>query len=320
MLLILGMLLWIGSFLKYETIGLVEVESINPGFILLLSLIGNSALVTKIFAFLMVLVGSLLFNFILTKYDLVPKNILIPAMVYMVLMSYSPDLLCLHQVSISGFLIVIVLYFIFQVYTEEEAFPQVFNSGLMIGVASMFYFPSIYFLIFIWITFIIFSLYKWREWLIVLIGFLVPYIFLFTFYFWVDQLEENLSAYENYFSNLRFFDFSFTYSYLGYFIIANVIIFSLLSLFNLSTEIGEKTINIRKHYWTVFWLFFTALITYTISGFYNQAHQIFILVPVSVFISYTLSYSRKVIWTEIIFGLLVLMIFFNNLLTSFNIL
>ncbi len=256
----------------------------------------------------------------LTKYDLVPKNILIPAMVYMVLMSYSPNLLHLHHASISGLMIVIVLYFIFQVYAEEQAFPQVFNSGLLIGVASLFYFPSVYFLFFIWITFIVFSLYKWREWLIVLIGFIVPYIFLFTYYFWFDKLEVALLAYEDYFSNLSFIDFSFSFSYLSYLIMGFVIVFILYSLFTLSTEVGEKTINIRKHFWTVFWLFFIAILTYLISGNNFHSHQVFILIPVSVFISYTLSYSRRVIRTEIIFGLMVLLIVVNNLFSSFNIL
>lgn len=320
LLLLLGILLWVGAFLKPASVESEINEYLNPGYFLLLSLIGNSALGTKVFAFLMILGGALLFNFILTKYDLVPKNILIPAMVYMVLMSYSPNLLHMHHTSISGLMIVIVLYFIFQVYAEEQAFPQVFNSGLLIGLASLFYFPSVYFLFFIWITFIVFSLYKWREWLIVLIGFNVPYIFLFTYYFWFDQLEVALLVYEDYFSNLSFIDFSFSFSYLSYLIMGFIIVFTVYSLFILSTEVGEKTINLRKHFWTVFWLFFIAILTYLISGNNFHSHQVFILIPVSVFISYTLSYSRKVIRTEIIFGLMVLLIVVNNLLTSFNIL
>ena len=320
LLLILGILLWLGAFIKPVSVENEINEYLNPGYFLLLSLIGNSALFTKVVAFLMILGGALLFNFILTKYDLVPKNFLIPAMVYLVLMSYSPNLLHLHHASISGLMIVIMLYFIFQVYAEEQAFPQVFNSGLLIGVASLFYFPSVYFLFFIWITFIVFSLYKWREWLIVLIGFIVPYIFLFTYYFWFDKLEVALLAYEDYLLNLSFIDFSFSFSYLSYLIMGFVILFILYSLFRISTEVGEKTINIRKHFWTVFWLFFIAILTYLISGNNFHSDQVFILIPVSVFISYTLSYSRRVIRTEIIFGLMVLLIVVNNLLSSFNIL
>jgi len=320
LLVLLGILLWIGAFIKPVSVEKNIIEFLNPGYSLIISLIGNSALVGSIIAFLMVFAGAFLFNFILTKYDLVQKNTLIPSLVYIVLMSHSTSLLYYHPACISGFLMVVVLYYTFQIYTEEEAFPQVFNSGLVIGVASLFYFPSVFFLLFIWITFILYSLYKWREWLIVLIGFIVPYIFLFTYYFWFDQLEAALLAYNNYFLNLTFFDFSFSYSYLSYIILGFIIVFTVWSLFTMSTEIGEKTINIRKHFWTVFWLFFIAILTYTISGFDFHSYQVFILIPVSVFISYTLTYSSREIWTEFIFGLMVLLIIVNNLLTSFNIL
>jgi hypothetical protein len=83
---------------------------------------------------------------------------------------------------------------------------------------------------------------------------------------------------------------------------------------------GEKTINIRKYYLTILWLFFIALLTLVISGNYFQFHQVFVLIPVSVFISYTLAYAKRVIWAEMIFGFVVLLIVANNLLTAFNIL
>ena len=319
-LLLLGILLWLGAFIKPISFEPNINEFLNPGYFWTISLIGNSGLLANVIAFIIIIAGALLFNYTLTKNDLVPKNTLIPSMVYLVLMSHSPNLLYFHPVLVSGLLIIIVLYYIFQVYTEEEAFPQIFNAGFMLGIASLFYFPSIYFILFLWITFILYRLFKWREWLIPVFGFLTPYILLFTYYFWFNKLDVVLSAYSDYFSHLAIFDFTFDYPVINYIIILFIILFMFWSLFLLSAEIPEKIISIKKRYWTVFWLFIMALLTYLFCQSFYSSHQILILIPGAIFISYTFSIVRKLIWIEIIFGVMTFMIIVNNLLSALHIL
>ncbi len=319
-LLLLGILLWLGAFIKPISFEPNINEFLSPGYFWTISLIGNSDLLANIIAFIIIITSALLFNYTLAKNDLVPRNTLIPSMVYLVLMSHSPNLLYFHPVLVSGLLVLIVLYYIFQVYTEEEAFPQIFNAGFMLGIASLFYFPSLYFILFIWITFILYRLFKWREWFITFLGFITPYILLFTYYFWFDKLNEALLAYSDYFTHLAIFDFNFDYPVINYITITLIIFLILWSLFLLSTEIQEKIISIRKRYWTVFWLFAIASITYAFSQSFYKTHQIFILIPASIFISYAFSYITKLFWIEIIFGLMTLLIIVNNLLTAFQIL
>jgi len=318
-LLLLGVLLWLGTFIKPISVVTNINELLNPGYFFIVSLFGQQALPANIFAFVLIIAGALLFNYTLTKNDLVPKNTLIPSLVYLVLMSHSPNLLYFHPAIISGFLIILVLHYIFQVYTEEQAFPQIFNAGLLLGLSSLFYFPSFYFILFIWITFVLYRLFKWREWLITIFGFITPYILLFTYYFWFDKLNEALLAYSDYFSQLAVLHFTFDYSIINYITTAFIIFLILWSLFLLSTEIQEKVISIRKRYWTVFWLFAIALVTYVFSQSYYKSHQLFILIPASIFIAYAFSYIRKLFWIEIIFGLMTLLIIVNNLLTAFQI-
>ncbi|OQX78841.1 MAG: hypothetical protein B6D61_04640 [Bacteroidetes bacterium 4484_249] len=314
---VLSGILWLSGFITpiFDT---TETNTfLAPAYSILFQFVISHSLISTTIAFILVLSGALFFNFTLTKNDIAPKNTLIPAMVFLLLMSHSPGLLYLHEALIPSVLLLIVIYFLFQVYTTEDAYPQVFNSGLLIGISSFFYFPSIYLLLFVWLTFIVFSLYKWREWTIVFFGFITPYVFLWTYYLWNDELNLAFNAYHDYFNSISFFIFSYSCSVLSYFISAIIILLFLWSFFQMTSSIQEKLINIRKKFWSVFWLFLTALFILIISGSTSNTQQVFLLIPFSVFIAYGFSRTTKLIWIELTVSILAILIIINNLTAIF---
>lgn len=316
-LLLLAILLWIGAILQPHVDIVNASPFLTPGYSFLLHLLNDNAKLKVILALVFVISGAFIFNYSLTKFDLVPKNTLAPAMVYIVLMSYSPSLLCLHPVAIPAFLTVLILYYLFQVYTEEEAYAQIFNIGLLIGISSFFYFPSIFLLLFIWLTFIIYRLYYWREWMIPIAGLITPYLFLFTYYFMVDSLEPAFLAYTNYFSYITIFHFNFGFSILNYIITSLIVLLFLWSGFLLLSGIQEKIISLRKRYWTIFYLLAIAIVTYFFSDVFFKWHQVFSLVPASVFVAYAFSQLKNLRWVEIYWGIIFTLIAINNLMLAF---
>lgn len=317
LLLLLAFVFWFGAFLHPSIIPVDATPFLTPGYSLLLRLLQGNHFLQILIAFILVFSGALLFNYSLTKFDLVPKNTLVPAMVYVVLMSYSPSLLGLHPVVIPTFLTVLILFYLFQVYTEEGAFAQIFNIGLLIGISSLFYFPSIFLIVFIWLTFIVYRLYSWREWVIPLTGIVTPYLFLFTYYFMIDGLKPPYLAYLTYFSKLTIFKFSFDFSVMNYVITTLLALLFIWSAFMLLGDIQEKIISLRKRYWAVFWLLNAAILTYIISDNFFKWHQEFILIPASVFIAYAFSQLKSLKWAEIFWIVFVLLIAINNLLVLF---
>ena len=315
-LLLLTVLLWIGAFIHPQVNPIDTEYYLTPGYSLLLSLLNSNHLLQVIIALILIISGALAFNYSLTKFDLVPKNTLVPAMVYIVLMSYSPSLLSLHPTALPALLTVLVLYYLFQVYTEEEAYGQVFNIGLLIGISSLFYFPSIFLILFIWLSFIVYRLYTWREWMIPLTGIITPYLFLFTYYFLVDSLEPAYLAYADYFSKMTIFHFSFEFSIMNYIITSLIVLLFLWSAFLLLSNIQEKIISLRKRYGAVFWLFAVAMFTYLFSDVFFKWHQVFCLIPASVFIAYTFSQVKRLRWVEIIWGILFILIVINNIMVA----
>lgn len=317
LLLFISIVLWIGAIIRPMAIPVDSESYLTPAYSLLLSILNGNLTLHAIIAMVLVISGALVFNYSLTKFDLVRKNTLVPAMIYIVLMSYSPNLLGLHPAALPALFTVLILFYLFQVYTEEEAYAQIYNIGLLIGISSLFYFPSIFLILFIWLTFVVYRLYSWREWVIPITGIITPYIFLFTFYFMVDNLEPAYLAYVDYFTKMTIFRFSFDFSILNYIITTLIILLSLWSAFLLLTDIQEKIISLRKRYWAIFYLLAIAILTYFISDVFFKWHQIFILIPASVFIAYAFSQLKNLKWVEIIWGILFILIVINNLLVIF---
>lgn len=317
LLLILGGMLWSGSIFGSLTFDIASDPYLTPAYALLGNFIRMNTLISTISAFFLMLLGAFILNYTLSKFSLVQKNTLIPAMIYTVIMSHSSSLLYFHPTIVPSLLFVIILYFLFQVYTATEAYSQVFNSGFLIAVSSLFYFPSIYFLLLIWLSFIVFRLYYWREWLIVLFGFLTPYLFLWTYFFWMDELHVVFAAYSGYFSTLDFFKYDIHFSILNYFNSAVLIILVLWSAFLVAGDLNEKIISVRKRFWSLFWLFIIAILTYIIAGNLFKIHQVFILIPSAAFIAYGFLRSRRTFWLDVFFTLLVVLILIDNLATLF---
>jgi hypothetical protein len=313
LLIFLAGALWAGAFVNPVLPDFDTNHYLMPGYHLVMIVIGDNALISVVLAFLLVLIQAFFLNYILIRNDLVPKNTLIPAMVYLILMSHSRTLLQLHPVIISNLFLIIILFNLFKVYTQEDAYTEIFNAGFLTAVGSFFYFPFLYFILFIWMTFIVYSLYKWRDWLIPFTGLITPYIFLLTYFFWSDELFLVLDAYAGYYSTVAFIPLYLQFSLIDWIIAGIIVLLFLWSFLKLIANIQERIISIRKQYGTIFWLLVVCLLTYMGSGSYANSHLAMIAMPVSIYFSYGFSNIKRKFWIELFFGILTLVILFNSL-------
>lgn len=313
LLIFLAGVLWAGAFVNPVLPDFDTNHYLMPGYHLVMMLIGDNALISVVLAFLLLLIQAFFLNYILIRNDLVPKNTLIPAMVYIILMSHSKTLLQLHPVIISNLFLIIILFNLFKVYTKEDAYTEIFNAGFLTATGSFFYFPFLYFILFIWMTFIVYSIYKWRDWLIPFTGLITPYIFLLTYFFWSDELFLVLDAYAGYYTTVSFIPLYLQFSLIDWIIAVVIVLLFLWSFLKLIANIQERIISIRKQYGTIFWLLFVCLLTYLGSGSYANSHVALIAMPVSIYFSYGFSNIKRKIWIELFFGILTLLILFNSL-------
>ncbi len=317
-LLVLQLVLWLGAFFSPIAPEPVNYEYLAPGFTVVMNLIGQNALASTILAFVLVLLGALVFNYTLEIRELSAKNSLIPAMFFILVMSIHPSLLTVHPALIATLILIIVLYNTFAIYTEEEAYAKVFYSGLLIAISSLFYFPSIYFLVFLWLTFISFRLYKWREWILVLFGFFTPYILIWAYYFWFDMWYLQMDDYYLYFNRLTLIKSVKTFSILDYVLAGMISVLFLNAFSRISINLQENIISVRKRFWSASLFFLIALISILFSGRTAETHLTILYLSMSVVTIGLFFRLRRFFWTELYLGILILLIILNNYAFAFK--
>jgi hypothetical protein len=293
-LIILAIVLWSKTFIN--VIPLYDTIPVSPLYKLVYTLFHEYKILSAFIAIALIISEALLLNQVLSKNDLIPKNSYLGAYIFIIISSLFSDIILLNPILIINIFIITAIGMFLPLYEKREAYAAVFNIGTLLSVASMFYFPSFILILLIWVGFIIFRIFSWREWFISILGLIFPYIFLSTFYFWNDCLLSKIESYKNAFSLISFHGFHLslyviiTVSFLG------VILF--LSLFKFMITINEKQIRIRKFLSFIIWFFLISSISLLPSGKYSLLSYVMILPSASVLITLYLSNTKKLLWAE----------------------
>lgn len=304
-LFVVAILLWVPSFI--HPLSASHELSPAPFYNYVYYFLRKLPFLQIIIAFLLIILEAFLLNKILINNGVIRKNTFMTAFVYIILMSQNPELHTLYPALLSNFLLIIAFYYILKLYNETEAYAQVFNAGFLIGIASLFYLPAIFFIFIMWIGLIIFSIFLWREWLISLIGLLIPYFFLFVFYFWFDRLEDMIDNYFDFFRNIR--EFCFNLNVYQLIILSIIALFVLLAINRILTLLNKKTISLRKKSIIMIWFFLISLITVVYASDTGIKYLALTFVPTASLIAYYFGDIRKKLVIEIIFIVMMILIF-----------
>lgn len=311
--------LWVGAFISPIEMRPPANEYLTPAYTLLFNIFNGHLFLSTLFAFFIILSTSLTFNFILDKHELIVKNSLIGGLIFIVILSSVGSLLTIYQAIVPSLLLTIILHYVFSIYSEEEAYLKVFNSGFLIAICSFFYFPSIFLLIFLWLTFFSYRIYKWREWVITILGFITPYILIWTYYFWIDSIEFVMNAYLEYFATISLVNLNLDFSVLDYIISLMILLLFLRAFFRISTNLQENVINVRKRFWASVMFLIVTILGFIFSGTNPEQNLIFVYLSFGITISGFAFTLRKYFWTELYVSVLIILILINNLLSSLEI-
>lgn len=183
---VMGLLLWlpaIGS--NYA----IAIQHEMPFYELFAQFFVNKPLLQLLTAFLLVVAQAFLFNSITEKHELFGKSSYLPALVYIIFFSFTPDALHLHPLLFANFFILLSVDALLNMYRKPNAIGQSFESGLFIAIASLFYFPSILLLLFLLVGLFIMRPFSIREFILVVLGFVFPYVYVIVYYFFIDKLD-----------------------------------------------------------------------------------------------------------------------------------
>ncbi|MEI6576855.1 MAG: hypothetical protein WCO63_11830 [Bacteroidota bacterium] len=308
LLLIMGILLWLPAFL--HPLPIPTALTPIPIFEKLVAPLRAHLLAATLIAFFMLLSESLVLSLILSANDLAPKSSGMAAIIFFLLSSWQTETLSLHPVLFSNIFFIIFLNYFLKVYEQADPFKEVFSAAFSLSLACVFTFQAFPVLIVIWIGFFIYRALNWREWIISIVGFLLPFLFAGTWYFWNDNLDYFTT---DLFSRFHVPSMHVKISILSGVIWAAIAFLSLAALFRTLTIIREKVISIRKNFIFITWFFILSLLVMLNVKTEFAFITMIPIMPASVLIAYHFTTLKKTLWWDIYFSILIFLIFIAHI-------
>jgi hypothetical protein len=311
LLLIMAVLLWLDGFVYYRQINLT-VEGSAPLYFLLANFFQTYKWLSVILSFLFMLLQAFMLNRVIADKNLVDRNSWLPALMYIVLMSSSFNLFGLHPIWFANFFLIIATDKMFEVFKEESVNVEIFNVAFFISVASLFYFPAIIFIFLLIATLIIYYLINIREFFASFIGLFLPYLFLALYYYWHDMLSEKIEFFTGLSINVRSL-FIQIVPY-GWFSIIVVGIIGLISISRIYLgALLDKPIRIRKRFQVLLAYLIISVAGVFFAGSLTNIHHGIIMLPLSAIIAGFFQENKKILFSEIIFSSLLILILLGKL-------
>jgi hypothetical protein len=259
---------------------------------------------------------AVLLNVILGIHRLTDHKQLVAAAVYLVLMSSSPLMVQPNIMLVVNLVMIVLLHVVLSLYGQQEPYNRLFDAGVLLGIASLIYFPSVFFVFFLLTALMIFQLFHWREWLIPLIGLATPFVFVAVWFFWTDQLVMQYDFFISKFTLTLPEMFPLSTPYLAIWILLLLLLFMGLPvsirLFN------DNAADLRKKFRVVAFMLFFALLSSFFAGADLKWHLHIAIIPLTVFITAYFMRHKRSFWGEIVITLIFLASIAGRILMAFQ--
>jgi hypothetical protein len=306
--------LWIPGFLTNPGLP-VEPDIITPLYNMAHYLLKMFDAASPLAAVAIVLVSALTLNNILIFHDLTSKNNLLPAFLFILFMGSNPHSLGTYPVILALPFFTWFLHTVFKMNDEPENYMEVFNASILVSIISLIYPAAIVLFLFIWMTLLVYGIFNGRNLIISLLAVLLPYIYLFLYFFWTDQVDAALISYHDYFRQI--FNFILNKEILQLFIWGIFVIFMLFPAFTrISGTLSSFNINFRKKMSATTWLMAFSLPIIIFHG--SVDYNTLIFLPASAMIAHYYHLFKKSALNEITLLIFLLLVLANNYLHFFN--
>lgn len=253
---------------------------------------------------LLVILMALTIEAINSRYLFIRIRTRLPALIFVLLVGGLPTLHSFHPIYAASLLVLLAIYRLFAIFEAPRARSILFDSGLLLGIATLFYFNS-------WVllpalltsTAILCRERSWRQFTAPLLGYLVPLIFASSYYFITNRLGLLETLFQsNLFPRIDLLQHNHSLliylSVLGIFILAG-------SIF-MAQQYDTKKVSSRKYFSAFFTFFLFSALAIIFVPAVSQEMLLFAFIPLTYLISNFLVFMKSRFWSEFYFLLLLL--------------
>jgi hypothetical protein len=269
---------------------------------------GKSQFVYQFLTLVLIFLQAIIFNFVLSINNLYPERTYVPALLYVLFSSLFLDFYTLSPPLLGMTFIIVAFHFVFfQIRTADDD-ENVFYTGILIAIASLFYFPYLIFILLAILSFLFFSGAALRKYLLLIIGFVFPFLLVGVYFFLRDALGNFLlSVTTSIFSDTELLVSGKT---LGISLIVPLVLMgvSVLIIYAYSRYINYQYVAIRIF---SFWIVLSLITLYLTRGL--SAYHLFVFVPtLAFFATHFFTLVKNNLVREISFAVCVIVILWIN--------
>lgn len=310
---LMALVLWMPAFITKSAF--IPGEHTTLLYNIIISIFDFSPILLNIIAFVVYLFGVFFFNSVLSANRLVQKNNTIGAFVFVLMMCCVPQLHSCYPFLFACPFILMAMHTLFLIYQTENPENYMMNIGYFIAIASLFYYPSVFLMLWVVLSFMILGFREIRYLMIPITGFLLINALFVGIVFLFGDINVLIDSYSHYFRNIAFhYDLKESDKIL-------LIIFSVLFLIaftrTLSNKASDKGSNIRKRVGVATVLTICAIVMFFMHTPLMNNSLIFMMF--AFFLSMMLSDIKKTRLANIITIIMTLIIIVNQYLPLFGI-
>ena len=182
----------LGEFINRSGLSIEDLGDTNAGSLyalfygLITYLSHDSTLISALLSALFVFVQAFLINTILIRLAVFRGNSYVPAIVYTLLMSSSPEFMMLSPEMVSVTFVLIGLRFLLTHLKYGGTEEDIISTGFSFGLAGLFAKPAFFLLPLMLLLYLLYSNTLIRRYVLASFGFALPFAMLWLYYFWND--------------------------------------------------------------------------------------------------------------------------------------
>jgi hypothetical protein len=262
--------------------------------------------VSTVLAAVLCFIQALMVNYIVNENKILAKKNYIAGLLYIIVVSFFKEGLLLSPALISLTFVIICTQKIFGLIRKEKAQGDVFDVGFLIAIAALFYFPAVLFILFAYVGLATVRPFTYKEWIIVLVGFLSPFVLVFTYYTWNDKLPVLMNDIIN--ANGKSWVQGFSLSGVNWILPGVLIFFTMASFVLLPGALYSSLIQVRKYSTSLVFIIFLIIFSFGLQHVISTSHWVFMALPLSVIFSMVLMQIKNDLIAEVIHIILILLV------------
>ena len=310
---VIALVLWLPAFITKSAF--IPSEFQTPLYNVIVSLLDFSPFLLNALAFLVYLLSVILFNSVLSANRLVSKYSTTGAFSFVVMMCCSPELHSCYPFIFACPFILMAMHTLFLIYQTDAPENYMMNIGYFIGIASLFYYPSAFLILWVLLSFLIFKFKEMRFVLIPIAGFLIINALLLGISFLLGNYDMLIDSYSQFFRNITFSAEMTSMNKM--FLIVSGILFLFTLLRTTGSSGSDKGTNVRKRIGVSFLLsLFAIVIFFMQKPLMNNA---LIFMTFAMFYAIALSDVRKSKIANVIMIVFLTFVIVNQYLPLFGI-